>query len=169
MKKRTWRVVVRRQPIKSMMVVLLVSSFFGVVPPLATSQVVSSTKNPEQIAILHWYPANRTTTFAVGLAPVGVAFDGANIWVANNASSTVSKLRASDGATLGTFSVYAYMLAFDGANIWATNGVNTVTKLRASDGALLGTFAVGLHPDGLAFDGANIWVANGNSKTVSKL
>ena len=35
----------------------------------------------------------------------GIAFDGANIWVANGNSNSVSKLRASDGTTLGTFSV----------------------------------------------------------------
>jgi hypothetical protein len=30
-------------------------------------------------------------------------FDGANIWVTNLLSNTVSKLRASDGHTLGTY------------------------------------------------------------------
>jgi len=31
-------------------------------------------------------------TFNVGLSPVGLAFDGANIWVANYGSGTLSKL-----------------------------------------------------------------------------
>ena len=31
-------------------------------------------------------------TFNVGNGPIGVAFDGANIWVANEYSSTVSRL-----------------------------------------------------------------------------
>jgi len=31
-------------------------------------------------------------TFTVGTNPVGVAFDGANIWVANAGSNNVSKL-----------------------------------------------------------------------------
>ena len=31
-------------------------------------------------------------TFTVGNLPAGVAFDGANIWVANQFSNTVSKL-----------------------------------------------------------------------------
>jgi len=35
----------------------------------------------------------------------GVAFDGANIWVTNYGSNSVTKLRASDGSTLGTFTV----------------------------------------------------------------
>jgi DNA-binding beta-propeller fold protein YncE len=31
-------------------------------------------------------------TFTVGSKPVGVTFDGANIWVVNGGSNTVSKL-----------------------------------------------------------------------------
>jgi DNA-binding beta-propeller fold protein YncE len=31
-------------------------------------------------------------TFGVGMSPGGVAFDGANIWVTNISSNTVSKL-----------------------------------------------------------------------------
>ena len=41
----------------------------------------------------------------VGSLPFGVAFDGANIWVTNCRSNNVTKLRASDGASLGTFPV----------------------------------------------------------------
>jgi hypothetical protein len=44
----------------------------------------------------------------------------------------VTKLRASDGVTLGTFSVGGLPVgvAFDGANIWVTTGnANTVAKL----------------------------------------
>jgi DNA-binding beta-propeller fold protein YncE len=103
----------------------------------------------------------------VGSQPMGVSFDGANIWVANEFSNNVTKLRASDGATLGTFAVMRpFGVAFDGANIWVTGG--NVTKLRASDGTVLGTFAVGEAPRGVAFDGANIWVADEDG-TVSKL
>jgi len=123
-------------------------------------------------------------SFAVGSYPMGVAFDGANIWVANAGSATVTKLRASDGATLGTFAVgsYPYGVAFDGANIWVTNqSSTTVSKLRASDGTCAGvanppgssvtacSFAVGTGPRGVAFDGANIWVTNGSSNTVTTL
>ncbi len=95
-------------------------------------------------------------TFNVGRGPLGVAFDGTNIWVANSGDGTVTKLRASDGLTLGTFNVGAAVgVAFDGANIWVTGG-GFVTELRASDGAKLGTFNAG--GGGVAFDGANIWV-----------
>jgi len=133
--------------------------------------VTSSTKNPLQVALLHWYDANQTASFAVGFQPFALAFDGANIWVANLGSHSVTKLRASDGATLGTFGVEGPLgVAFDGGNVWVTNsGINAVTKLRASDGKTLGTFAVGTNPIGVAFDGANVWVANTIGNTVTKL
>jgi DNA-binding beta-propeller fold protein YncE len=52
--------------------------------------------------------------------------------VANFSSSNVTKLRAGDGVSLGTFSVGSIPIgiAFDGANIWVTNqGINSVSKL----------------------------------------
>ena len=86
--------------------------------------------NPLQVALLKWRP-NLTTTISVD-APGSLAFDGANIWVTSSNENTVTKLRASDGALLGTFSVGSnpYSVAFDGANIWVTSFYsNTVSKL----------------------------------------
>src|SRR5579872_396099 len=65
-------------------------------PPLA---------NPLKVALLKWYPANQITSFEVGDKPLGIAFDGRSIWVANFGSSSVTKLQASDGSELGTFEV----------------------------------------------------------------
>jgi DNA-binding beta-propeller fold protein YncE len=66
----------------------------------------------------------------VGTGPVGVAYDGAHIWVANSTSNTVTELRTCDGAVEGTFNtVNPAFVAFDGASIWVANGgSNTVTK-----------------------------------------
>src|SRR5262249_33979882 len=148
----------------------------------ALAQVTNSTKNPKQVAILHWYQANQTTSFAVGRAPTSITFDGANIWVVNSAASNVSKLRASDGEVLGTFAVPANPVgvAFDGANIWVTGSAGSpsdhggsVSKLRASDGALLGTFdpapafPQNTLPVAIAFDGTNVWVVNSGGNSVS--
>src|SRR5258708_36571299 len=71
----------------------------------AQGGVVNSTKNAQQIAVLHWYGANHTTTFSVGGFAMGIAYDGANIWVPSETNSSVMKLRANDGALLGTFTV----------------------------------------------------------------
>ena len=58
--------------------------------------------------------------FRVGSGPIGLAFDGANIWVVNQNDRTVTKLRASDGTNLGTFGVgqTPQGAAYDGTNIW---------------------------------------------------
>ena len=88
----------------------------------------------------------------MGSSPLGVAFDGANIWVANSQSNAVTKLRASDGSNLDTFAVGTgpQGVVFDGVNIWVTNSTsNTISKPRASDSANLGTFPVVNSPIGV--------------------
>jgi hypothetical protein len=89
--------------------------------------------DPQQVALLRWYGVNQAgNQFSVGSVPTGIAFDGANIWVTNLSSNNVTKLRASDGANLGTFPVGSLPqgIAFDGANIWVANaGSNSVSKL----------------------------------------
>ncbi len=122
----------------------------------------------QKAALLQW----RRQDFPAGSTPAGIAFDGANIWVANQDDNNVTKLRASDGTILGVFPVgnHPLAIAFDRANIWVVNGGdNNVTKLRASDGNNLGTFPVGFIPEGIAFDGSNIWVTNGGDNNVTKL
>jgi hypothetical protein len=113
--------------------------------------VTNSTKNPLQIAILHWYDANLTTSFDIGLIPAALAFDGENMWAgAGLFKDELIKLRANDGKVLGAFTILApFALVFDGSNIWVANlnvgdTGNNVTKVRASDGKVLGTFT----PDG---------------------
>jgi hypothetical protein len=62
--------------------------------------------NTLAIALLKSFPAYSGASFTGGGSPYGIAFDGANIWVTNKLNSgTVTKLRASDGANLGTFGV----------------------------------------------------------------
>jgi len=118
-----------------------------------------------------WFP-KRLGTFAAGTGPVALAFDGENMWVANQGSNNVTKLRASDGSVLGSFPVgnLPQSVVFDGANIWVTNfSSNSVTKLRASDGALIGTFPTGQFPEGAAFDGANVWVVDAPGQIITKM
>ena len=74
------------------------------------------------------YRFNRST----GDGPHGVVFDDVNIWVTNVLDGTVTKIRVSDGGTVGTYSVGngPRGIVFDGANIWVVNYEDdTVTKL----------------------------------------
>jgi DNA-binding beta-propeller fold protein YncE len=68
--------------------------------------------------------------------PLGVAFDGTHIWVANSCGSSVTELNASDGSWVQTLTNASYGfsapwgLAFDGTHIWVTNqSGNTVTEV----------------------------------------
>jgi len=134
--------------------------------------VVSSTQNPLQVALLHWYSANQTAAFTTGSGPYGIAFDGASLWISNFSANNVVKMRPSDGTILGTFPVGTnpIAVAYDGASVWVANiNSNNVTKLNGSTGALIGTFTVGTQPDALAFDGTNIWVTNDGSNNVTQL
>jgi hypothetical protein len=83
---------------------------------------------------------------------------------------TITELRASDGAVLGTFSDTSGPdgVAFDGANVWFSGG--SLLELRASDGKpLFDTGVPGNTSTGIAFDGTNIWVSYSNVAEVGKL
>src|SRR5713226_3099330 len=89
------------------------------------TKVADNDPNLARIALLKWYEVSTVTSFPTEHAPFGVAFDGANIWVSNQGGgggiNNVMKIRAADGATLGSFptgGVNPVEMAFDGANIW---------------------------------------------------
>ena len=52
-----------------------------------------------------------------------MTFDGEHIWVTNTGSDTVTKLRTSDGVTIGEYPVGKAPagVVFDGENIWVAN------------------------------------------------
>ena len=129
--------------------------------------------NPLQLAPPKWSPYS-SATFAVGVEPTGVAFDGANIWVTNYSSNTVTELAAATGAVVNTYNPGTLSdpagIAFDGANIWVANAAaNNVSKLSAATGAVVATYRVGTDPYAIAFDGSNIWVTNVTGNSVTKL
>lgn len=138
---------------------------------IASNQLSHPFINPLRVATLQWYEANQTNvTYSVPSAR-HLTFDGVNMWVTNYSSDTITKLRASDGASLGTYSVGGNnpnASVFDGENIWVTCNNLIVTKLRASNGELIGTFGPFSGTPGYpVFDGANIWVAAGS--VITKL
>src|ERR1700674_1644244 len=106
MKKQTMALS-RLNPVKLGLAAIFLSGLVGVFPYIGHTQdqihvatlpalalqrmtlagAVNSTKNPLQIASLHWYDANLTRAFAAGSGPYGLAIDGANIWVTNATSN----------------------------------------------------------------------------------
>jgi hypothetical protein len=110
----------------------------------------------------------------VGSVPRLVKSDGADLWVANTGDSTVSRVRASDGKLLETWTG-----ATAPWGVLAARGLIFVTGLT-SPGSLYQidptqpagavttlTSALGEHPRGIAFDGARVWTANLGGGSVS--
>ena len=97
------------------------------------------------------------------VAPTQIQCDGRDLWVANRGSGTVTRLRANDGAYLGSWtgltSPEAVLLAK--GKVWVT----TLTgELFYIDPNLPGTAtfqgqAYGPGPGGIAWDGHRIWTA----------
>jgi hypothetical protein len=110
----------------------------------------------------------------VGTTPTLLKSDGADIWVVNNTSETVSRVRASDGKLLDTWtgatSAWAVLVAM--GRVFVTGLANPGTLYvidPAAAGGPIGspvTSALGDSPAGVAFDGSKIWTANTDSVSI---
>ena len=78
-------------------------------------------------------------TYAVSMEPLGIAFDGANMWVTSAFSDNVTKLSPT-GATVGTYAVGdgPAGIAIDGTNMWVVAEMS-VTKLALGTAPCPGT------------------------------
>jgi hypothetical protein len=117
-------------------------------------------------------PWSSTTVTTGFLQPVGVLYDGANVWVSDQGGGGKLLKLSSGGGILQTVTVGAgpRHAVFDGANIWVpTSTSNSVTIVRASSGAVLGSLTGnGLNlPVQAAFDGERVLVTNYDGDSVS--
>jgi hypothetical protein len=116
------------------------------------------------------------STTGIGTTPDSMVYDGANVWVTNYNSGTVSVV-SSGGQLLATIPIPGATtlpgapsnpegMAFDGHYVWVANQYDHVAKIDATSYAVVGNYAVGRAPQAVAYDGTYIWVANGNSNAV---
>ena len=106
---------------------------------------------------------------AVGSGPRGVAFDGTNIWVANQNSNNVTKVNPVTNTTIGTYPVGSkpWGIAYAGGYIYVSNSTsNNISVLVPATGALFETIPVGTTPHQVVAVGSNVWVANNGSNNV---
>jgi len=74
-------------------------------------------------------------TYAVGSKPRNCCFDGSSIWVTNNESNSVTRLKASDGSYIASYraGTQPFDIIVAGSSIWVTNmGSNDITRLPAT-------------------------------------
>jgi hypothetical protein len=103
--------------------------------------------------------------------PLGMLYDGANVWMTDFCAGTLLKLDSS-GNVLQTVSLGGIVEfpIFDGANIWVPSfATNSVSVVQASTGQILATLTGnGLsNPVTPAFDGVRVLVTAGNGDRVS--
>ena len=104
--------------------------------------------------------------------PLGIAFDGQRIWLANQGAGSVSIVTVNP-LSVSTVSMGFTNLSgivFDGTNMWVTDSVaGSVDKLRQlnASGGIIQSVDVGDDARFPVFDGTNIWVPNQTSSTVT--
>lgn len=120
---------------------------------------IDPTQPPGPVAVL---------TTNLGGAPNGIAFDGVDIWTANNAGSISSiSLANSQPFTITAGFSHPVGIVFDGRYFWVTDaGDNTLKKLNRQ-GQIYQTIPVGNSPYFPVLDGENIWVPNFGSNSVT--
>jgi YVTN family beta-propeller protein len=105
-------------------------------------------------------------------APRKIIFDGADLWVANAFSDSVSRVRASDGRLLQTWTgadeadsiIACAGRIFVIGNLGPTGRIYVIDPESAAAGAVaLFTNNIGGFPTEITFDGTYLWTANDDS------
>jgi hypothetical protein len=116
--------------------------------------------------------ANNLALTTVGSSPQSVQSDGADLWVAN-VGSTVSRVRASDGKLLDTWTgannADGVLVAMGKIFVIGNSDPGTLYRIDptqpGSAGVTIVTINLGINPTGIAYDGQRIWTANNGYAT----
>lgn len=104
---------------------------------------------------------------SVGMNPRYNCFDGEDIWVANFTGNSVTRVDASDGRVLGTWTgaTGAHNTIAAAGYIYVTGQANPGSIYRIDPGLAPGAVTevegnVGANPRSITYDGLNLWTAN---------
>lgn len=110
--------------------------------------------------------ANDLALTTVGTYPFAVESDGTDLWVANQGSNTVSRVRASDGKLLDTWTgaseADGVLVARGKIFVIGGGDPGSLYQIdpRQPAGAVTFVCSLGIIPRGIAYDGHDIWTAN---------
>jgi hypothetical protein len=120
--------------------------------------------------------ANNLALTTVGTDPRLVKSDGANLWVANFISDTVSRVRQSNGKVLDTWTganaATGVLCAMDKVFVTGATNPGSLYQLDPTQPAGMVTTlssALGNGPQGITFDGQRIWTANNTTVSIITL
>ena len=123
-----------------------------------------------------WTPQNATVLglTSVGSSPLLLKSDGADVWVANSAGGTVSRVRASDGKSLETWtgatSAGGVLVAMGRILVTGQTSPGNLYMIDPSQppGAVTTVAStLGNLSQGITFDGARVWTADFFGHSVS--
>lgn len=108
-----------------------------------------------------------------GPSPIGLAWDGSALWVADAFDLKIYKTDPQTGAVLTSISSPTELpdgLAWDGKNLWLVDGMDRKLLKLDSDGKVLKSLAApGEFPTGLTWDGSSLWVADLDALKIYKI
>jgi hypothetical protein len=120
--------------------------------------------------------ANNLALTDVGDGPRLVKSDGAHLWVANSNSDTVSRVLASDGRVLVTWTgadaATGVLCAMGKVFITGRTSPGSLYQIdptQAAGPVTTLSSALGAIPEGIAYDGQRIWTANSGSVSIITL
>jgi S-layer homology domain len=116
-----------------------------------------------------WTPQNAGVLgfTTVGQMPIGCAADGADVWVANSALGSVSRVRASDGRVLEEWpnaeGAGEVMIAM--GKVFVSDGLGKLLMIdptQTPGTPVTAATGLGNATGSVVFDGSRIWTANGS-------
>lgn len=120
--------------------------------------------------------ASNVALTAVGSGPEQVKSDGTDLWVANYVGATVSRVRASDGKLLATWtganSAWGVLCAMGKVFVTGATSPGTLYQIDPTQPAGSVTIlssSLGNAPTGIGYDGQRIWTANAGSVSIITL
>jgi len=137
------------------------------------SVFVASAQSPGKIYFGH-IDVTTNATFEgfgnTGSSPIGMTYDGQNLWTANlgggsGGLGSISRVSLDpiQSSTFTTGFSLPIGILFDGANLWVTDiGDISLKRVDTSTGAVLQTIALSGTPNHPVFDGTNLWIPSGD-------
>lgn len=121
--------------------------------------------------------SNNLGLTTIGNGPALVKFDGSDLWVANFADGTVSRVKASDGRVIETWTgaggALGVLVAMGKVFVTGQSSPGKLYQIDPSQGVgavTTVTSSLGNSTIGIAFDGQRIWTANlGGSVSIVTL
>lgn len=131
----------------------------------------SLNRGKARAALGHWWTTTPRYDDGFGVTPIGiepadVAFDGADLWVADAGGETVTRVRASDGRVLetwtGAINPVGVLVALGRVFVTGQTAPGKLYMIDPSQpaGAVTTVATLGNSPGSITFDGSRIWVGH---------